>query len=425
MSVQVKTPEKLPEITRRAVRTACCGTLGAVHLQIPEDILQAEIDPARVSLNIEEDCKTFPAYPTRPAAGLVERLNLPVCTTMTGQGTTPNDHRRSIGVISDNGYHAHAKRAMEASEFVLFVGSRMGSVVTIAWTFPRLALNKRMAQIDINPEAIGIKCANAFLLKGDAAFVLKELLVAMLEASDTERLAPWVDHLNGLRAVFWENAQALLTNDSTSLRPERAVLCFNEALDASGQPAQIYAEAGTQAPHMTRFLKINDRGTRFAIPRAFGGIGSALLANMGAWRADPTRRPIGLFGDGSFAVSVGALKALVRRQVSPILILFDNGAFGWIKGLHRLSGHKRCFGVGFTPPKGQAVAEAFDLKAWTATVAASLDAGLAEAFAWRKGPSFIDIRVESIADRVPSVYSWMMKRGRDPLALEAADVAYL
>lgn len=458
MSVQIKSPEKLPEIIRRAFRVACSGKPGAVHLQIPEDMLLAEIDPAKVSLHVEEECKTFPAYPTRPAPGLVEqiiaslegaerplivsgggviracaggqvlavaeRLNIPVCTTMTGQGTMPDDHPLSIGVIGDNGFHPHANRAMEESDFVLFVGSRMGSVVTIGWTFPKLTLNKRVAQIDIDPQIMANNYENVISVAGDAKLVLNDLLQAVPDSFDADGHRPWIAHLNDLRATFWENAQDLLSNDSTPLRPERAVRCFNEALEASGQPALIYSDAGTPTPHMTRFLKINDPETRFAIPRAFGGLGSALPATVGAWRANPTKRPIGLFGDGSFGMTVGELETLVRLQVPAILILFNNGVFGWIKGLHRLKGHNQCFGVDFTPPKGQAIAEAFDLKAWTAKSAIELDAALKAAFAYRKGPCFIDVHVESIADRVPPVYSWLTKRGRDPLSLDATDVAY-
>ncbi len=459
MSVQVKTPEKLPEIIRRAFRVACSGKPGAVHLQIPEDMLKAEIEPATVSLHVEEECKTFPAFPTRPAPGLVEslikklaaaerplivsgggvlrgcagddilavaeRLNIPVCTTMTGQGTMPDDHILSIGVIGDNGYHPHANRAMEESDFVLFVGSKMGSVVTIGWTFPKITLNKRVAQIDINPEIMANNYDNVISIVGDASLVLNDLLDAVPQDFTGSRYEAWIRHLNVLRSNFWENAEELLSNDSVPLRPERAVRCFNQALEASGKPALIYSDAGTPTPHMTRFLKINDPRTRFAIPRAFGGLGSALPATVGAWRADHTRRPIGMFGDGSFGMTVGELETLVRLNIPAILILFNNGHFGWIKGLHRLRGHNQCFGVDFTPPRGQAIAEAFDLKAWTAKTAAEFDHALAEAFAHENGPCFIDVHVESIADRVPPVYSWLTKRGRDPLDLEAADISYL
>lgn len=460
LSVQVKTPEKLPEIIRRAFRAACSGKPGAVHLQIPEDMLLAEVDPARVSLHVEEECRTFPAYPTLPApekldsllalltscerplivsgggvnrscAGpevqaLAERLNIPVCTTMTGQGTMPDDHRLAVGVIGDNGFHPHANWALEHADFVLFIGSRVGSVVTIGWTFPKITLNKRVAQIDIDPEIMANNYENVLSVQGDARLVVQQL-VAMADGaggSDPARTQGWVDELNALRATFWDNAEALLSSDARPLRPERAVRCFNEALEASGQAAHIYSDAGTPTPHMTRFLRLKDRTTRFAIPRAFGGLGSALPATVGAWFADQSRRPIGMFGDGSFGMTVGEMETLVRLNVPAILLLFNNGTFGWIKGLHRLRGHNQCFSVDFTPPRGQAIAEAFDLKAWTATSAAELDAALAEAFAWTGGPCLIDIHVESIADRVPPVYSWLTKRGRDPLSVEAEEVRY-
>ena len=459
MSVQVKSAEKLPEIIRRAFRTACSGKPGAVHLQIPEDMLLATIDPSRVSLHIEEACKTFPAFPTRPAPGLVEdlfeaisraerplivsgggviracsgdcilalceRLNVPVCTTMTGQGTMPDDHPLSIGVIGDNGFHPHANRAMEESDFVLFVGSKMGSVVTIGWTFPKMTLNKRVAQIDIDPEIMANNYENVLSIAGDAKLVLMDLLSVIEEDFDGAKYQPWVDHLNGLRSTFWQNAQTLLDNDAKPLRPERAVHCFNKALERSGKPALIYSDAGTPTPYMTRFLKINDPQTRIAIPRAFGGLGSAIPATVGAWHADRRRRPVGMFGDGSFGMTVGELETLVRLAVPAILILFNNGHFGWIKGLHRLKGHNQCFGVDFMPPNGQAIAEAFGLKAWTARSPDTLETALEAAFDHQTGPCLIDVHVESIADRVPPVYSWLNKREEDPLELEARDVVFL
>jgi acetolactate synthase-1/2/3 large subunit len=65
------------------------------------------------------------------------------------------------------------------------------------------------------------------------------------------------------------------------------------------------------------------------------------------------------------------------------------------------------------------------MKAWTATTPDQFDHALEQAFEWKKGPCFIDVHVESIADRVPPVSSWLTKKGRDPLALEADDISFL
>ncbi len=54
-----------------------------------------------------------------------------------------------------------------------------------------------------------------------------------------------------------------------------------------------------------------------------------------------------------------------------------------------------------------------------------VDIALAEAFAWKDGPCFVDIHVESIADRVPPVYSWLLKRGEDPLNLKPVERSYI
>lgn len=45
-----------------------------MHLQIPEDMLLAEIDLTQISLHVEEECRTFPAYPTLPPRSKLEEL---------------------------------------------------------------------------------------------------------------------------------------------------------------------------------------------------------------------------------------------------------------------------------------------------------------------------------------------------------------
>jgi len=458
MSVQVKSADKLPEIIRRAFRVACSGTPGAVHLQIPEDMLLAEIGPDTLSLHAEPECRTFPAFPMAPAPGKLDalfgllesarkplfvagggvnrscagsvltdvavRLNIPVVNTITGQGALPDEHRLAIGVIGDNGFHPHANRALEESDLVVFVGSRMGSVVTVGWTFPKTTLNKRVVQIDIDPERLANNYENLLSIAGDAQLVLRQMLEDAPADFDTSKHQDWVDHLNAYRSNFWSHAESVLSLDDVPLRPERVVREFNRRLEQHGKAVHILSDAGTPTPYMTRFLRIGDRRTRFVIPRAFGGLGSAIPAVVGAWYADKSRRPIGMFGDGSFNMAVGELETLVRKKVPALLMLFNNGCFGWIKGLHRLKGHDECFGVDFLPPRGQAIAQAFDLKAWTVETPEQLITALDEAFD-HDGPCLMDIRVESLAERVPPVYSWLTRKKLDPLALQPEDVAYL
>ena len=444
-SIQVKMAEKLPEIIRRAFRVATSGIPGAVHIAIPEDMLQAEIDPDRISLHVEEECKTFPSFPMCPAPGKVEalvelirnakrplfisgggvnraqvgllltefaeRYGLPIVNSMTGQATIVDDHPLAIGVIGDNGYHPHANLALKEADLVIYAGSKVGSVVTIGGTFPEVNPDRRIVHIDIDPEVLANNYSTDLSIATDARLLLERLVEIAPAEPIVDRA--WVDHLNAYRKDFWESVKPSLDDSSLPMRPEYVVQALNERLTG---PVNVLADAGTATPYLTRFLKFGDPRSQLIIPRGYGGLGYAVSAVVGAWYADPDKRPIGVFGDGSLGMTAGELETLVRLRVPAILLHFNNGCFGWIKALQRVHGHNRAFSVDFNPIDGQKVAEAFGMKAWRVTEPDEFDAALDRAFK-EKGPCLIDIVVESIAERLPPVYSWQKRQGADPLAI--------
>ena len=453
-SIQIKSADKIPEIVRRAFRIATTGKPGAVHVVVPEDMLKAEVDTDSVSLHAEEECRTFPAIRTvapreklqeiltllanakRPlivAGGGVnrsgaqdelqafaEKYNVPVVSTITGQGAIIASHPLAIGIIGDNGFHPHANKALEESDFTIYLGSKIGSVVSIGWTFPSERADRRVVQVDIDPDVLSNNTQNAISVSGDAQSVLSELV--RIGESDDRKYDDWVVEVNAWRKAFWEDTEILLQWRGKPIRPEPIVSSFNKHISGA---VNVLADAGTPTPYMTRFLCLADPGSHFIIPRAFGGLGYAIPAVVGAWLAEPDKRPIGLFGDGSLGMAAGELETLVRIKCPAILLHFNNACFGWIKGLQRLDGYSNdnCYSVDFSATKGSAVAEAFGLKAWHVTDMDELDRALDEAFAY-DGPCFVDIVVESLADRVPPVYSWLRRRGEDPLSVAVDEVGY-
>lgn len=453
-SIQVKSPEKIPEIVRRAFRTATTGKPGAVHVVVPEDMLKAEVDPSQVSFHVEEECKTFPAIrsvaPTeklqemltllaqaeRPlivAGGgvnrsaarpelleFINRFQIPVVSTITGQGAVEPNHPLEIGVIGDNGFHPHANKALDESDLTIYLGSKVGSVVTIGWTFPSERPDRKIIQVDIDADVLSNNTRNTLSVSGDVKAVLAELL--KLQDAKAGNYTAWVDKVNGCRQTFWTNAEPLFNERTKPVRPEPVVKAFNDRIKGA---VNVLSDAGTPTPYMTRFLRLADAGSNFIIPRAFGGLGYAIPAVVGAWMAEPEKRPIGLFGDGSLGMTAGELETLARLNCPALLIHFNNACFGWIKGLQRLDGYDsdNCYSVDFDATKASDVAEAFGLKAWHVTDMDELEVALDEAFAF-DGPCLVDIVVESLAERVPPVYSWLRKRGKDPLSTEAEAVWY-
>ncbi len=443
----VKSARRIPDTMRRAFRVATGGRPGVVHLAVPEDVLHEEVEPCSVQLHAEPQHAIFPAYRTGPGDGdiaeligliaaarrplfvagggtnrsaagrtlqsVAEKLGMPVVTTITGQTAIPDRHPLAIGVVGDNGFHPHANRAMEEADLLVYWGCRVGSVVSVGWTFPAPSPERKIVQIDIDPAALGNNTQNALSLCGDIGYVLGRF--SALLPDDLRVDFDWLSRLNQWRVAFWRHAAEELDDDSLPLKPQRIVKAFNARLQGS---FSILSDPGTPTPHMTRLLRLNDANTSFIIPRAYGGLGYALPGVVGAWLARPTARPIGLFGDGSFGMNCGELETLVRLQVPALLIHFNNGCFGWIKALQRLHGHNATYSVDFLQLDAARIAEAFGLRAWRVTDAEGLERALDEAFA-HDGPAFVDIVVESIADVAPPVMSWLRRTGRDPLAIPA------
>jgi acetolactate synthase-1/2/3 large subunit len=323
-----------------------------------------------------------------------------------------------MGVVGDNGFHPHAHRALDESDLAIYVGCRMGSVASIGWTFPTPAKTRRMVQIDSDPEILANTFDNALSIAGDARLVLEDVLRAAVPR-DPRRTEAWIASLNRDRTRFWDAMKAELESNAAPLKPQRVIAELNKRLPAS---AIVISDAGTPTPYASRFLRLNGEGSSLIIPRAFGGLGYAIPAVVSAWLARPEARPVGLFGDGSFGMAAGELETLARLRVPAVLIHFNNSCFGWIKALQRVHarpGANEAFvSVDFSQGDMRRVAEAFGVASFRAQTAEELETALDAAFA-TKGPSFVDVAVESISDVIPPVYRWLQKTGKYPLALAA------
>jgi acetolactate synthase-1/2/3 large subunit len=334
---------------------------------------------------------------------LAEWLSIPVVTTISGQGLINDEHPLALGVIGDNGFHPHAIKAVEESDVLVYIGCKMGSVSTINWTLPSPRDERKIVQIDLNPSMLGNNFQNTVSLAGDARLVVEDLTTMIRGKTEQRIRTGWADGLNECRKSFWEEAQSSFRSDQIPLKPQRIVASLNKRLPEN---TIVISDAGTPTPYITRYLKLRGNGSRFLIPRAYGGLGYAIPAVVGAHFARPEARLVSLFGDGSLGMSAGELETLARLNVPAVLIHFNNSSFGWIKCLQKIHSREKYHSVDFTPGNPAMVASGFGLKAIEATTPEELDAGLDKAFA-TDGPVFIDLVSEPEVDQVPPVYTWM------------------
>lgn len=435
----VKQAKKIPEVVRRAFRIATTGRPGAVHLAFPEEVWSGIVDASSVDIYAEDECRRYPAYRTRGARNVLERmadllatadrpviigggganhsdagkairdiaewLAIPVVTTISGQGLMPDDHSLALGVIGDNGFHPHAHQAIDQGDTLLYIGCKMGSVSTINWTMPSRPRERTIIQIDLNPEMLGNNFNNSLSVAGDARLVAEDLAILLRGRTVQRESSEWVNGLNRQRAAFWEDAQDQLTLADAPLKPQRVVAELNKHLPGD---VVVISDAGTPTPYITRYLKLTGQGSRFVIPRSYGGLGYAIPAVVGAHFARPDSRLVGLFGDGSLGMSAGELETISRLNIPVVLIHFNNSTFGWIKALQRIHSQEKYFSVDFNANDPAKVAEGFGVPSRRAATPEELSQALEYAFTERR-PVFIDVATESEVEHLPPVYSWLRR----------------
>jgi len=196
-SARVKRLAELPELLAQAWRQSLTPPSGPTYLEIPVDLLQAEIPsplsgdflpppPAAEgrsggSLSEAIELLSRAKSPVIWAGGgvlrsqawselaeLAERLDAPVATTYMGKGAFPEDHPLSAGSACDD---RAFQELLQQADLVLAVGTELGAETTGQY---RLRFGGRLIQIDADPSRIGATYP-ALGLVGDARATLPPL----------------------------------------------------------------------------------------------------------------------------------------------------------------------------------------------------------------------------------------------------------
>ncbi|WP_081535901.1 thiamine pyrophosphate-binding protein [Rhodovulum sp. P5] len=419
----------LPAKVRAAFRAMTTGRPGAAHLAFPFDTQKGATDPAEVWADTRH--QTFPAERSAPepeaiaaAAELLARsrravaicgggpviagafdelaklsqlLDLPIATTVSGQGVIAETDPRAVGVVGTNGGVPATRAVVEEADLILFIGCRAGSVTTERWRVPRPGVP--VIHIDSDPMVIGANYPTEVAICADAKLALAALAAAVAEAPD---------HSGAKRAAqAWAQKAAafapLAASDARPIRPERVVATLQEVLELD---AILVADPGTPCPYFSAHYRWPQAGRQFITNRAHGALGYALAAAMGAHVGRPGVKTVAAMGDGSFGFCCGELETLVRHRMPITSIVFSNATFGWIKAGQKSGFGERYYNVDFGRTDHAAVARAFGVAAWTVEDPADLAPVLKRALN-HDGPTLVDIIAQPLHEAAAPVSEWV------------------
>ena len=275
----------------------------------------------------------------------VERTGIPVLFTLLGQGSFPESHRLSLGLMGMHG-HREVNMALKECDLLVNIGARFDDRAT--GKVSTFAPNARVIHCDIDPAEIGKNVTTDVPVVGDAREVLKLMLGEVNEREHTDWLA-WIQGQKDvvLRAALndrpeWPEPYTIIKEIARVTKGE-AIYCTDV-----GQH-QMWAAQHLGLDHPRRWLTSGGLGT----------MGYGLPAAIGAKMGMPESEVWTIIGDGGFQMSSNELATCVQEQLDINIAVINNGYLGMVRQWQDLFHQKNYSEVEILGPDFIKLAEAY------------------------------------------------------------------
>lgn len=348
----VTDPNDIPAALAEAFYVASTGRPGAVLVDVPKDIQNAEMDfvwPPKINLpgyrpvttpharQIEEAVRlisqakqpvfyigggVIKANAHKELKEFAEYTGIPVVTTLMALGSFPDSHELHMGMPGMHGT-VPAVAAMQRSDLLITIGARFDDRVT--GDVASFAPDAKVIHADIDPAEIGKIRAVDVPIVGDAREVLSGLLsVYQNSGLAVPSLSNWRDYLNDLKQRFprgWED------QSDGALSPQFVI----QTLSQEAGPDAIYcAGVGQHQMWAAQFVDYEKPRT-WLNSGGLGTMGYAIPAAMGAKAARPDAEVWAIDGDGCFQMTNQELVTCAMEGFPIKVALINNGNLGMVR----------------------------------------------------------------------------------------------
>ena len=178
--------------------------------------------------------------------------------------------------------------------------------------------------------------------------------------------------------------------------------------DLATEDAIFTCDVGLPTVWAARYLAMN--GQRRLLGSFWhGSMANAMAQALGAQAAFPQRQVISLSGDGGFTMLMGDFLSLAQRGLPVKVVVFNNGALGFIE-LEQKSTGILDFGTELKNPDFAAMAEAAGIRGIRIEDPAEVEPGIRAALA-HSGPVLVDAVVNRQELAIPPKITTEMARG--------------
>jgi acetolactate synthase-1/2/3 large subunit len=375
--------EQVPFMVRQAWKTMVTGRPGPVVLDVPFDIFKEAAAeetprPQEWTANISSRCGADPEgvekavdmllAAERPVivvgqgvryggaaeelTKLAERLQIPVAASASGLGAIPVEHPLSLGLVQRGGTY-QANHSCRQADVLLALGVRFDDRTSSSWlqgysfTIPPT----RLIHVDIDPEEIGRNYPVALGLMADVRTFLRQLLAELdrrgHNPGPTGASRKWLAEIDTYRAKWDAFVAPGMKDGSSPINPQRAAVEIDKALP---EDAILVSDIGVHHNWLLQFCKPK-RPDSLIGSMGFGPMGFGVAGVLGAKLAAPHRPAVSVCGDGAFFMHANVLGTAVEYDIPVVWVVWNNFAYGSIRGLQRGYLDKRELATDFRHPE--------------------------------------------------------------------------
>ena len=359
--------EQVPLMVRQAWKTMVTGRPGPVVLDVPFDVFKEAAAeetprPEEWSRNISSRCGADPegvvktvdlllaaerpvivvgqgvryGHATEELLALAEMLHIPVAASASGLGAIPVEHPLSLGLVQRGGTY-QANHACRQADVLLALGVRFDDRTSSSW-LPGYSFTippTKLIHVDIDPEEIGRNYPVTLGLMADVQTFVRQLLAELAARKIASEPAgarrKWLTDIDSYRKTWDTFVAPGMIDESTPINPQRAAVEIDKALP---EDAILVSDIGVHHNWLLQFCKPT-RPDSLIGSMGFGPMGFGVAGVLGAKLAAPDRPAVAVCGDGAFFMHANVLGTAVEYDIPAIWVVWNNYAYGSIRGLQR------------------------------------------------------------------------------------------
>ena len=343
---QVRETADIPRIITEAVHIATTGRPGPVVIDLPKDVsaletdfiyspevhlpsYQPTIEPNDMQIKKILKQLSKAKKPVLLAGGgisyaeasnelneFAERYQIPVVTSLLGQGTIATSHPLFLGMGGMHGSFA-ANIAMTEADFMISIGCRFDDRLT--GNPKTFAKNAKVAHIDIDPAEIGKIISADIPVVGDAKKALQMLLAEATVHNNTEK---WID-----KVTKDKNRVRSYDKKERVVQPQAVIERIGELTNGD---AIVVTDVGQHQMWTAQYYPYqNER--QLVTSGGLGTMGFGVPAAIGAKIANPEKEVVLFVGDGGFQMTNQELAILNIYKVPIKVVMLNNHSLGMVR----------------------------------------------------------------------------------------------